>query len=349
MKRRETMLGAWALAGAVALAGAPALRAQTPELGLSARSGEEGSNAEPELGLGNAGVRRAPTDAERVDAARRQGAPYVPIWGAGYYAGPWNYYILPSAKVKAYPDPFDPDPRLGLHYTYPANRQFGIQIPYDASPLRSYSLGAYQGVVGSPSTPDWLDRSGDSALLPAGSGVLELFRDGRFREAGRVLAERFRTSDDPRYPLLLAEALFGLGSYRNAELVLRHALNQPNVAEALPEDVAQHFPSRDEYERRVEELTAKDEGAPLLTAYLLLFSDDPADGLARLGEMITESQDERAAVLYRHYLGQVFGHPEEDEAAEPNERERTAPEPENDEGATEDESSESGSPGSSER
>jgi len=261
------------------------------------------------------GERGAPASAENpaVEAARREGVPYLPIWGAGYYAGPWNLYILPTAKVKQYPSFYDQEPRLGLQHIYLGDRQWGIQVPHDASPLRTYSLGPFQGVVGSPFTPDWLRRGETEAAVesPQTLGALRLLHAGQYRDAGRWLAKRFRESDDPIYPLLLAEALFAHGSFSNAELVLRHALEQPGAVEALPSDVAEHFPSREDFTRQLGDLEAQAERAPLLAAYLLLFGDRPDTGLERLAGMMAEGQDAAASLLYRHYLGRVFGPPEE--------------------------------------
>lgn len=259
----------------------------------------------PTLGLGygrTSGLESAPARPERVPPEWRQHPQYRPYQTAyPYYISPWGWYIPQTYSHKYYPPPVALEPRLGLLYNYPYAWQMGLQLPYDSDPLYTYSLGPYRGVVRSPQEPQWLHET-------VGTGPLGLMREGRFREAGRVLAEEFRTSDDPAPPLLLAEALFALEKYRHAELVLRHALELEDALESLPDEVASHFPSPADFEKRVKALVAVDVKAPLLKAYLLLFTEEASSGLDRLAAMMAENpKDAIPGQLYRHFLGKAFG------------------------------------------
>ena len=87
----------------------------------------------------------------------------------------------------------------------------GLQMPAVSDPLYTYSLGPFRGVVRSPQEPRWLDGTAD------GWG-LDLMKEGKFKAAGKLLAKGFRDTDVPRYPLVLAEALFALGKFEHADL-----------------------------------------------------------------------------------------------------------------------------------
>jgi hypothetical protein len=285
-----------------------------PQLGLA------GGGPGPGLELTQVGQRpgRAPSDWRRHPQYR----PYQTAYP--YYIAPWGWYVPQTHQYKSYPPPVALEPRLGLMYNYPYAWQMGLQMPYDSDPLYTYSLGPYQGIVRSPQSPEWLHEVAET-------GGISLLRRGKFKEAGRVLAEEFRQSDDPTPPLLLAEALFALGKYRHAQLVLRHALELDGAIAALPEDVAAHFPSADDYEGRVKALVEA-KTAKLLTAYLLLFTRDPGAGLDRLVQMMDENpKDEVPGQLYRHFLGRVFGEPEPPPAEE--KPEQKAPEKAGDDSA----------------
>ena len=217
----------------------------------------------------------------------------MPTWGGWYL--PQTYRrraLLPIGTL---------DPRIGLQYNYPYSWQMGIQMPYDASPLEIPSLGPFRGVVRSQQRPGRLENS-------AARNAVVLLREGKYRDAGLLLADAYRTSDDPVYPLLLAEALFGLGKYQHAELVLRKAIEAEGSSEVLPEDVAGHFPSAKVFEERLADL-AKTGKHKLLSAYMSLFAADGSSGIA--GLLALMGTDDLAAGLYRHYLGRVFGPGEE--------------------------------------
>ena len=128
----------------------------------------------------------------------------------------WGWYVPQSYRgyrPSFYAPPVAMEPRLGLQYNYPYAWQMGITMPADASPLVTPSLGPFEGVVRSQ------ERSLRLNSVAARSGVA-LLRKGKYRDAGLLLARAYRDSDDPINPLLLAEALFGLGKYQHAELVL---------------------------------------------------------------------------------------------------------------------------------
>jgi hypothetical protein len=237
-----------------------------------------------------------------------------PFGGAyPYYLAPWGWYVPQTYKHKYYPPPVAIEPRLGLMHNYPYAWQMGLQLPVDAEPLQTYSLGPFEGVVRSPQRPVWLHEvAGDAAEAVA------LMRQGRFQDAGRLLAKPFRETSDPRYPLLLAEVLCAMGKHNHADLVLRHALGLEGAFDALPEDAAAHFASADAFEKAAE--AVPQDSVPLLKGYMLLFTRDGGRGLDLLLRMSQgETADkELAAKLYRHYLGKAFGKPEaEGGAAEP--------------------------------
>jgi len=220
------------------------------------------------------------------------GAPY---WYREPHDGRWGLQVR-----KPYGPPVAHELRLGLHYNYPFAWHAGLTLPVDADPLVVQRLEPFRGVVRSSQAPG---GDGGSAGF---SGVAELMRAGDFRAAGRLLADGYRTSDDPRYPLWLAEVLFAHEKYAQADRVLGDALGRDGAFERLPDDVASHFPSRDDFEKRLAALR-DDGGAPLLSAYLHVFSKEPSDGLEMLVALEKdESLADIATRLYRRYLGRAF-------------------------------------------
>ena len=281
------------------------------------------------IALGGALPAQEAGDAPRADAPRAdakaaphdapRARPDVFLW----HPTPW--WIAPTSPAKRYPAPFTNELRLGLGF-YPV--QVGLELPGDASPIEEYRLPAFQGIVRSPQRPEWLyaqQRGAAAAKVTLDQWGIRLLRAGEYKAAGRLQAKGFRDSDDPRYPLHLAESLFGLGKFRHAEMVLRHALDQPATYAHLPDEVASHFPSVVEFEGKLAALLeAKD--APLLSAYLLLFSRDGTKGLDVLQDLMAKDpKDEVPARLYRHYLDKAFGAPEPAKAEEP---EQAEPKPE---------------------
>jgi tetratricopeptide (TPR) repeat protein len=220
----------------------------------------------------------------------------VPLDGYYYYGWPGYRWSSRPYKHLIYPPPVALEERLGLHHNYPYAWQMGLRLPEDADPLVTPSLGPYRGVVRSPQ--GWLQREEFWAV--------SLLRQGKYQEAGRRLAAAYRESDDPRDPLYLAEALFALGKYAHAEMVFRHALGLPGAFDVLPEDVAAHFPSREEYEMKVEALQGL---SGLLAAYLQLFTKDGSRGLDALAELMVTADGEIARKLYRRYLSRAFEPP----------------------------------------
>jgi hypothetical protein len=252
------------------------------------------------------------THARRLPPASQAASLSDPYVWAPYF-GP--YSIAPTIPQKRYAAWADTEtPRLGLSYTYPENPVFGLRLPEEANPYIDVPLPPFEGIVGSPVTPNWLwkQHGGEGGEAPLSEPTrrrygLDLLAAGKFREAGRALADGFRASDDPRYPLYLVEALVGIESYEHAELMLRHALSLPDFAEALPSDVASHFPSREDFERRYESLrSAVGDGVPLLRAYLGVFTKDAGAAISELARMM-DAGAPGAAELYRHYFGRIFG------------------------------------------
>ncbi|MBN1442141.1 MAG: hypothetical protein JXA90_05490 [Planctomycetes bacterium] len=312
--------GAGRVAGALfffaslAFWGSSAARAQTSK-----------DDAKPRLGLDSA--REAPSASDfLIKESRRARSPYetdeprgrprLPHYGviSPYYipAPAWGWYAPQTYKHDLYPPPVVVEPRLGMMYTYPYSWQMGIQMPVEENPLYTYSLGSFQGVVRSPQQPVWLyEQIERGELLSDDPYGAALMREGKFKAAGRIQAEGFRSTDDPRFPLYLAESLFGLEKYEHAELVLRHALSQESAFDVLPDDVASHFSSPADFAARVEKLLQAKK-ADLLTAYLLLFSDDGSRGLDMLVRLMdAHPKDDVYGRLYRHYLAKAFGRSEE--------------------------------------
>ena len=297
-------------------------RALLPVLGLSlglfaassapAQDGDRGDDR-PALGLPSTeGAERSrDRDGDGDRGRRSDNGFWVP-----YHVTPW-YWYAPRTEARRAPPLADPEPRLGLRYYDGLDR--GIRLPDDAEPTYTYPLGPFRGVVRSPQYPAWLH--GEDGEKPKAPGdeipAVDLLRRGEYKAAGRELARGFRRSEDPRYPLYLAEALFGLGEHQHAELLLRHALAEPAAFDALPQDVASHFPSREVYAQKVEELVASGK-ARFLAAYLLLFTEDATRGLDLLLErMESDPRDEASRRLYRRFLGQAFGAPLEDKDEAP--------------------------------
>ena len=220
----------------------------------------------------------------------------------------WGWTLPQTYRRGAYFSTGAVDPRLGLQYNYPYAWQLGIQMPVDASPLDISGLGPFEGVVRSQQRPGRLNSA-------AARNAVALLRRGKYRDAGLLMADAYRASDDPIHPLLLAEALFGLGKYQHAELVLRKAIEAEGASRVLPEDVAGHFPSAKAFEERLADLV-KTGKHQLLTAYMSLFAADGSSGIA--GLLALEKTDDLAGKLYRHYLDRVFG-PEEDGGEAPAE------------------------------
>jgi thioredoxin-like negative regulator of GroEL len=163
-------------------------------------------------------------------------------------------------------------------------------------------MGPFVGVVGA--TKAALRKTEPS---PGESKAVSLMKEGKFREAGKILAGGFQRTDDPRYPLLLAEVFFALGKPEHADALLRQAIDMKGVEDALPKEVSKHFPKPEEFESKVEDLASGNADRPLLTGYLLVHSKSPERGLDLLRKLSSQDPvDPAAGLLYRHYLGNAF-------------------------------------------
>ncbi len=232
-----------------------------------------------------------------------------------YYYGYAPWWAAPrSIKYKRfyYPHPGHNEPRLGLHAYGPYSWEMGLQLPVDSEPLPVYAVGqAYEGMVARA-----LRSRVETDQLKGNDPAIDLMKAGKYREAGRVLADGFRRDDSPRYPLLIAEVFFGLGKFSHAQLLLEEALRDPNVATYLPRNAAQHFPGDEEFDKKLKALVEAP-GLSLLQAYFLLHSKTPDAGLEILRQLVQNEGNpmaEAAGILYRHYLVQVFA--PEDKPAE---------------------------------
>jgi hypothetical protein len=231
----------------------------------------------------------------------------TPWWYHPYY--PW--YAVPQTYYgyDEYPPTVQYTPRLGLQHTYLGVDPFGIRVPEDSEPLEyEPNLGRFVGIVGAAKA----DLAGmvQAEMGDADDdGSLALMRAGKHRDAGRRLAARLeaaRGEDDPRTLLLLGEVFFALDKPAHAELLLEQALLSDAVVDALPADVGGHFPSRDEFEAKVQDLGSNGEHK-LLLAYLSLHTRKPQAGLDLLRALAKEMpNDAGVQKLYRHYLSRAF-------------------------------------------
>ena len=310
MRALKTFGPAVPLAALVFLALPARADAQAMRDERAATAGGDVRSSQLGYGAGRLGLttRQAPDTAESwldLDAGPPVNPPYP------YYYGYAPWWAAPrSVKYKRYyyPHPGHNEPRLGLHAFDPYSWEMGLQLPLDAEPLPVYTPGQlYEGMVARA-----LRSRVDADPLQGNDPAIALMKAGEYRQAGRVLADGFRRDDSPRYPLLLAEVFFGLGKFSHAQLLLEEALRAPDVAAYLPRHVAEHFPSADEFETKLKTLLEA-KGPSLLQAYLLLHSKTPDAGLEILRQIVENEANPlapAAGILYRHYLGQIFG-PEE--------------------------------------
>jgi hypothetical protein len=244
-----------------------------------------------DLGLGR--LRRG--EGFSGDDAQRLQAP----WSYPWY--PW-YRLPQSYGRKPYPPSITHTPALGLQHNYPFAYQMGIRVPDDSDSLYVVpNLSPYVGVVG-------LYKAEEArAKGPSGAdAAIALMKEKKYKEAGKILADEFRDSDDPLYPLLLAEVFFALGKPAHADVLLRQALESKEAEEALPDDIAGHFVTPEELETKLQALVASNENK-LLAAYLLLHSKSPEQGLDLIQKLTGDAASAQpASLLYRHYLGKVF-------------------------------------------
>jgi hypothetical protein len=242
----------------------------------------------------------------KIEERRRRGvrAPAAedvpaPLPGWPYWRGWYPFFSIPQTYYHKdyYPPSITHVPRLGLQYNYPFAYQMGLRIPDDSDPLTEEhspaNLGPFVGFVGALRELAAAESSGADEAIP-------LIREKKYREAGKLLAEGYRDSDDPRYPILLAEVFFLLGKYDHAEALFQHGLSMKDAERALPEDVSGHIASPEELSEKIREAGDKQR---LVTAYMLLHSKEPARGLDMLLPMSQQGDKIKpAGLLYRRYV-----------------------------------------------
>ena len=226
-------------------------------------------------------------------------------WAWGWY--PWYGFPQTYYDRKDYPPPITHVPRLGLQYNYPFAYQMGIRVPDDSSPLdHPPNMGPFVGVVQAAKEQLRAEEEAAQAAAQVKGGSIELLKQGKYKEAGQMLAGAFEVSTDPTYPLLLTEVFFALDEPAHAESLLRYALRSPKAVAALPKDVAKHFPTAADFDAKLQSLVAAGR-SPLLAGYLLAHSRSPEQGIELLGKLSSGSPEDKAAgVLYRHYLKKVL-------------------------------------------
>jgi hypothetical protein len=185
-----------------------------------------------------------------------------------------------------------------------------------------------------PDEPVWLDGAHSGALArghareearsPAVLQGIELMKRGRFADAGRLFAGELQDDEaPPAVYLLIAEALFAVGKNRDAEVVLRVALETSQGLDFLDQaDLPGKFPSPEELKDRLGALQTKSLGeTPLLAGVLCLLGGIREKGLEILRGQARE--DRTAQRVYLHFIGDTFG--AADEAKDDGEEDAKAP------------------------
>ena len=228
--------------------------------------------------------------------ARERGDFVYPPWGwYPWFTIPQTY---PYAGTDLYPPSITHTPRLGLQYNYPAAQQMGIRVPDDSDPLYvDPNLGPFVGVV------ERAKAEAASQNSPPAKAI-GLIKEKKYKEAGRILAEGYRDSDDPRYPLLLSEVFFLMGKPSFAETLLLDGLRSEDALTSLPDDALAGVAPPDDFEARLAELYASEKNK-LLAGYMALQSKEPDKGIDILYGL-AQGGDKEAAKLYRHFLGRAF-------------------------------------------
>lgn len=205
--------------------------------------------------------------------------------------------IVASARREALEEGRPWPPALAGEEAAPAS------APGDAAP------GAGEAPAAAPAPEDVLPaKTGAADAVGADvDAAIALLKEGKTREAGRLLARGFAATDDPRYPLLLCEVFVLLGKPKHATLFLEKALASPLAAAALPDAIAGHMPNGTILAERTQEIISGGD-EKLLGAYLLLHSPRPQEGLDLCLEVLKEQpKNEGARKLYGHYLAKAFG------------------------------------------
>jgi hypothetical protein len=234
---------------------------------------------------------------DRVVGDRVVGDYAYPAWGWYPWFGiPQTYPYAGSSGL--YPPSITHTPRIGLQYNYPAAQQMGIRVPDDSDPLYvDPNLGPFVGVV---------ERAKAEAVSQNSppAKAIGLIKEKKYKEAGRILAEGYRDSDDPRYALLLSEVFFLMGKPSFAETLLLDGLRSEDALTSLPEDVLAGVAPPDDLEAKLAELYASEKNK-LLAGYMALQSKEPERGIDILYGL-AQGGDKEAARLYRHFLGRAF-------------------------------------------
>jgi hypothetical protein len=215
--------------------------------------------------------------------------PYPYAYAGGYYWGvPW--YVPQTRKYKS-PAPIYEFPKLGLQHMYPHAQQFGFDVPPETD--EPISTGA--------ATEEW---TGGVEVMEG----IALLRKGRFADAGRLFARGLGDeAAPPELYLLIAEALWGAGKPKDADIVLRQAIDVARTFEFLDRaDLPGKFPSREVLDGKLADLG----NAPaLIHGTLLILAGKKDEGLAILREVA--DGDTAARRVYLHYVASAFGAAEE--------------------------------------
>lgn len=202
---------------------------------------------------------------------------------------PWHWYPWSPLPQSSSPEPeygpsIEHTPRIGLGLIYRNADHFGIRPPVDSDPLvHEPNLGPFVGVVAAAKAEAALEAEKEAADAAARAPAddhpaVVLLRAGKAREAGKLAAAEYQETQSAASQLLLVEAFVSLGKYSTAGTLLESALAEPDATKALPESLATHFPSAEEFEKRVQEIDSLG-GQPLLLAYLRLHTAQSAAAL----------------------------------------------------------------------
>jgi hypothetical protein len=222
--------------------------------------------------------------------------PAFPYGYGGYYGVPWFVPQTRKYKSAVLLNQYE-YPKLGLQYLYPYAYQFGIQMP----PETDEPVAAPRSGLMAQET-----QEGRGAPAKEYSRAVALMKQGRYADAGRILAGELRDeAAPPELYLLITETLWAAGKPKDADIVLRQAIDVARNLDFLDRaDLTGKFPSR---EALNEKLTALDTGteAALLVGTMNILAGSREKGLAVLREVAP--QDTAARRVYIHFLGSAFG------------------------------------------
>jgi hypothetical protein len=200
-----------------------------------------------------------------------------------------SYGAIPQTRKYKYPAPQYEVPKMGLQYLYPYGPQFGLQMPAEPDEPVPY---------------DEQGRGRPGFRSPALSQAADLMRQGKYMDAGRLLARDLdEDTAAPEQYLAIAEALWAAGKADDAAIVLRQAVETAPTLDFLDQaDLPGKFASPDALKAKVQ---SSERGGDLLQGTMNILAGQREKGLDILRG--AAQQDPAARRVYLHYLGAAFG------------------------------------------